>query len=545
MFQGSTPPDRDRLAVAVPGPATSGFPAQTTMRVLFLSPFLAQEPLGVMYLSGVLKTAGHETKMTFVPDKEFEQKLRDYDPGVICYSFTTGAHVTVLGIMRQVKKILPNAVSICGGAHVTVVPEFIEEQGVDAICRGEGEGAMVDFVNAVEQGGDLTKIPNIWFKDEQGVVHKNEPRALSQDIEEFGFCDRELVYDAADFYRSSERKVIKTDRGCPMNCSFCFHHAWKKKVYGVTNNEYVRRRSVDHVIEEAKRIKAKYPLTFVHFLDDIFNINNKWLAEFAERWPKEVGLPFDAILMANMVQEKHIQLLKKAGCIYARIAFEAANDHMRNAVMKKNTTRAQLIRAATLIKQYGIRLGSLNMLGGPGATIDDDIETIELNIECGVDHPLASLLQPYPMTDINDITKDMGLATDTWEEFPTLFNRTTSIALPHRHYYENLHKWFPVVVRYPSLLPFVKKAIKSKALSTPYTWMYMLYSEWLVTEQNSLYYRAQGKKGLKTVAPIDFTGRVFTKGFIRIFTTLFGKKALKMNLKMNLNDERVMNHMDE
>ena len=48
-----------------------------------------------------------------------------------------------------------------------------------------------------------------------------------------------------------------------------------------------------------------------------------------------------------------------------------------------------------------------------------------------------------------------------------------------------------------------------------------------------------------TVAPIDFTGRVFTKGFIRIFTTLFGKKALKMNLKMNLNDERVMNHMDE
>ena len=545
MFQGSTPPDRDRLAVAVPGPATSGFPAQTTMRVLFLSPFLAQEPLGVMYLSGVLKTAGHETKMIFVPDKEFEQKLRDYDPGVICYSFTTGAHVTVLGIMRQVKKILPNAVSICGGAHVTVVPEFIEEQGVDAICRGEGEGAMVDFVNAVEQGGDLTKIPNIWFKDEQGVVHKNEPRALSQDIEEFGFCDRELVYDAADFYRSSERKVIKTDRGCPMNCSFCFHHAWKKKVYGVTNNEYVRRRSVDHVIEEARRLKERYPLKFVHFLDDIFNINTRWLAEFAERWPREVGLPFDVILMANMVQEKHIQLLKQAGCIYARIAFEAANDHMRNAVMKKNTTRAQLVRAATLIKQHGIRLGSLNMLGGPGASIDDDLETVKLNIECRVDHPLVSLLQPYPMTDINDITRDMGYATDEWNAFPALFNRTTSIALPHRHHYENLHKWFPMVVRNPWLLPLARKAIRARWLCRPYTWMYMLYSEWLVTEQNSLYYRAQGKKGLKTVAPIDFTGRVFTKGFIRIFTTLFGKKALKMNLKMNLNDERVMNHMDE
>jgi radical SAM superfamily enzyme YgiQ (UPF0313 family) len=404
---------------------------------------------------------------------------------------------------------------------------------------------VVDFVDAVERGGDLRDIPNITWKDDEGKVWANEPRPLEQDLEHFGFCDRSIVYDAADFYRNSERKVIKTDRGCPMNCSFCFHHAWKKKVYGVTNNEYVRRRSVGHVIEEAQRIKAAYPLTFVHFLDDIFNINNKWLEEFAERWPREVGLPFDAILMANMVTEKHIKLLKQAGCIYARIAFEAANDHMRNAIMKKNTTRAQLVRAAGFIKQHGIRLGSLNMLGGPGASIDDDLETIELNIECGVDHPLASLLQPYPMTDINDMTRELGLATDTWDEFPTLFNRTTSIALPNRHHYENLHKWFPVVVRFPRLLPLARRAIRVRWLGRAYLVMYMLFSEWLVTEQNSLYYAAQGKRGLKTLPPIDFVGRVLTKGFIRMFTSLFGRRATRIAMRINLNDERVVSHLDD
>ncbi len=501
-----------------------------------------------MYLSTALKAAGHETKLIFLPDAEMESKIRDYNPGVVCYSFTTGMHTAVLGINLQVKGYLPEVVSLHGGAHVTVVPEFIHEEGVDAICRGEGETAVVDFVNAVEQGSDLTNIPNITYKDSDGKVWANEPRALSTDIEEFGFCDRSIVYDAADFYKNSERKVIKTDRGCPMNCSFCFHHAWKKKVYNVTNNEYVRRRTVSHVIEEALRIKAEYPLTFVHFLDDIFNINNKWLEEFAERWPKEVGLPYDAILMANMVTEKHIRLLKKSGCIYARIAFEAANDYMRNAVMKKNTTRAQLIRAAGHIRDHGIRLGSLNMLGGPGSTIEDDFDTIKLNIECKVDHPLASLLQPYPMTDVNEFTEEMGLATDTWEEFPTLFNRTTSIALPNRHYFENLHKWFPVVVRFPWLLPVARRAIKSKWLSGPCLIMYMLYSEWLVTEQNRLFYSVQGIKGFKTIAIVDYTQRVITKGFIRVFTTLFGKNAAKVgmkSLKMQLNDERVMNHMNE
>jgi len=515
------------------------------MRVLFLSPYLAQEPLGVMYLSGALKRAGHETKMIFLPDKEFEEKLREYDPGVVCYSFTTGAHLMIQGLNHQVKQICPDVVSLCGGAHVTVVPDFVEEDGIDAICRGEGEDAVVEFVDRLEAGDDLTDVPNIWFKDQAGTIHRNEPRPLATDIEVFGWCDRSVVYDAADIYRNSERKVIKTDRGCPMNCSFCFHHSWKKKVYGVKNNEYVRRRSVDHVIQEALQIKANYPLTFVHFLDDIFNINNKWLEEFAERWPKEVGLPFDAILMANMVTEKHIELLKKAGCIYARIAFEAANDYMRNAIMKKNTTRAQLVRAAGFIKKHGIRLGSLNMIGGPGSTVEDDIDTIKLNAECRVDHPLASLLQPYPLTDVNDMTAEMGLATDTWDEFPTLFNRTSSIALPHRHQFENLHKWFPIVVRNPSLLPFVRRAIRWRWARWPFTWMYMLHSEWLVTEQNTLYYAAQGKRGFKTMPLVDYMGRVTTKGFIRVFTAVFGKAARKLQLKLSLNSERVINHMDE
>ena len=515
------------------------------MRVLFLGPYLAQEPLGVMCLSAALKRAGHETRLIFLPDAHFEQKLRDFDPGVLCYSFTTGVHQTIVGINLSAKAIAPNAVAICGGPHVTVVPEFVNEPGIDAICRGEGEYAIVDFVNAVEQGGDLRHIPNVNYKDAEGRVWENEPRPLEQDIDVFGFCDRDLVYDAADFYKLSERKVIKTDRGCPMNCSFCFHHSWKKKVYKVTNNEYVRRRSVESVIGEVKEIRSKYPLTFVHFVDDIFNINNQWLEEFADRWPGEVGLPFDCILMANMVTEKHIALLKKAGCIQARIAFEAANDHMRNAIMKKNTTRAQLVRAATHIKGAGMRLASLNMLGGPGGSLEDDIETIKLNIECKVDHPLASLLQPYPMTDINDMTREMGYATDSWNEFPSLFNRTTSIALPNRYLYENLHKWFPIVVRYPRLMPLARRAVRVKWLGRLYLVMYMLYSEWLVTEQNTLYYSVQGKKGIKTLFLVDFLSRVITKGFIRTFTVIFGKRATRIAVKVNLNDERVNAHMDD
>src|SRR5262245_1225530 len=513
------------------------------MRVLFLSTYLSQEPLGVMWLSAALKRAGHETRMLFLPDPALPLVLRRWDPDVVAASCTTGAHAAVSGLMQLVKRMHPRALTIAGGPHPTFVPEFVEEPGLDAVCRGEGEAALVDVVDALQRGGDLRAIPNIWWKDARGTVWKNEPRPLVQDLDALGEPDRALVYDASDVYGRSARKVVKADRGCPMNCSFCFHHALKRKVYRVTNDAYVRRRSVEAVITEVRGLRERWPLQYVHFVDDIFNISTAWLEEFAERWPAEVGLPFDAILMANMVTERHTRALRRAGCVYARVAFEAADDHMRNAILRKNTTRAQLVRAASAIRAQGIRLGSLNMLGGPGGSLEDDIETIKLNVECRVDHPLASLLQPYPQTDINDMTLEMGLATTEWDGFPALFNRTSTIALPDRHLFENLHKWFPVLVRHPRLLPLARCAIRLRAMRRPYTWMYMLYSEWLVTEQNMLFRRAQGRRGARWLAPLDFAARVARRGALRLLTVAAGRGAARLAARARLHDERLVSHM--
>ena len=65
-----------------------------------------------------------------------------------------------------------------------------------------------------------------------------------------------VVYDAADFYRMSERKVIKTDRGCPMNCSFCSVTAFNGRKY--------RQRPVNEVLDEIESI----PQSMLFFVDD-------------------------------------------------------------------------------------------------------------------------------------------------------------------------------------------------------------------------------------------------------------------------------------
>ncbi|HJP00861.1 MAG TPA: radical SAM protein [Planctomycetota bacterium] len=521
------------------------------MRVLYVQEYLPQEMLGAMWISRAVKDAGHEMQALFLPDKNWLAKVREIDPQVVCFSTTTGMHLYFADIMRKVKREMPEVMTVGGGPHPTFTPEYVETEGVDAICRGEGEFAMVELLDRLEAGEDYLDVRNFWFKDaETGEVVRNPQRPLVQDLDALGFPDRTLIYDAGALYRNSERKVFVTQRGCPMNCSFCFHHAWKKKVYGVKNKEYTRKRSVDHVIAEIKQVRAECPLKFVHFLDDIFNLRNDWLEEFCEKYPREIGLPFDVILMANMTSEKHIRMLKEAGCVYARIAFEAASDYIRNAVFRKNTTRKQLTDAAGWIKDHGIRLGSLNMLGGPGGTIEDEWETVKLNMECEVDHPLVSIMQPYPEFDINDMTKDMGYAVSGYDDFPVKFNRTSAIEFDDKHVIENLHKWFPLVVRYPWLEGIGRRAVRVRRLSWLYLLMYMLYSEYMVAEQQELYSRVQGLRGPRHWAIVDFTRRVATKGALRVYETLFARYIDRfftprhVALSLQMGDERVVAHMD-
>jgi radical SAM superfamily enzyme YgiQ (UPF0313 family) len=522
------------------------------MRVLFVEEYLPQEMLGIMWLSRALKDAGHETQALFLPDRRWVEKAREYDPDVVCYSVTTGMHQYLLDVNRRVKQALPRVLSVFGGPHPTFSPEIIEEDGVDAVCRGEGEQAIVELCDKLARGEDYLETQNFYFKRrDTGEIVKNPQRPLVQNLDALGAPDRALIYDAAALYRDADRKVFVSQRGCPMNCSFCFHHAWKKKVYGVNNKEYTRKRSVTHLLDEIKEVRARYGLKFVHFVDDIFNLRNDWLEEFCERYPKEIGLPFDVILMANMTTERHIELLAKAGCVYARIAFEAASDYVRNAVFRKNTTRKQLVDAAGWIKKYGIRLGSLNIVGGPGSTLEDELDTIRLNVECKVDHPMVSLMQPYPEFDITDTTRQMGYAVAHLDDFPVNFRRTAPLEFEHKHRIENLHKLFPLAVRHPWLVPFIPRLIRARSLYRVYLMLFMLHAEYLVAEQAGLYSRAQGLSGPRYWTWVDYIYRLSTKGVLRTYQVIFSRFSSRISdstrqvrVALQMGDERVVAHMD-
>jgi radical SAM superfamily enzyme YgiQ (UPF0313 family) len=499
---------------------------------------LPQEMLGVQWLCGALKRAGHEPSVQFLPDPDWKDKLREANPGLLAFSVTTGDHRFYQQVALAAQEVV-SAPTIFGGPHPTFVPDLALEPGVDFVCRGEGETSLSMLASALESRGDVHAIPNLSYRGADGQRVDNPLLPLHGSLDALGFPDRETMYRAGALYRDCERKIVLTQRGCLYNCSFCFHHAWRDKVYQAKRTTYLRKRSVEHVLAEIEWMRSNWPLKFVHFLDDIFNVDEEWLAEFCEKYPKAVGLPFDVILRTNLTKREHMQMLRSAGCISARLAFESASDAIRNGVYRKQTTLEDLRNSSKYIKEQGIRLTTLNLLGAPGATVEDELSTLQLNVDCRVDHPLCSLLQPYPETDINDMTRDMGFAVDALDQFPEKFNRTTSIAFERRHEVENLHKLFPIAVRFPSLMPLIPKAIKVRALSKAYLAAYLLWTEYLVCEQNRSFAVATGTSSLSNLPQIDFLRRVTSKTALKLREGLFGRRFSRERLRMQMQEDTI------
>ena len=244
-------------------------------------------------------------------EKGVIKKLKKANPDVVAFSAITGGHKWCLETARKVKAAI-KCKTIFGGPHATHFPDIIKYPQVDYVCRGEGEYALLDLADRMKRNGRTDNIMNIWCKKD-GKIIKNSLRPLIPDLNELPFSDRGVYYKYGKI-RLDPQKRFMTTRGCPYNCTFCFNHAlmelYKDK------GKYVRRRSVQNVIDEILQVKKKYSIKTVYFEDDTFILDRKWINEFLEEYRKKVNTPFICLIRANLVDEELVKLFKNGPFVY-------------------------------------------------------------------------------------------------------------------------------------------------------------------------------------------------------------------------------------
>ncbi len=432
------------------------------MKILFIQSNALSEVIGLCNLSSFLKKHNHHAELVLLShSRDIYKDIKDYDPDILGFTAFTGMQHEIFEKASKLRRNTGLKV-IVGGPHATFYPECIEEYpDIDYICSGEGEYPLLTLLERMKKNENVFNIPGISARDQDGKVYRNGLAPIVEDLKEMPAPDRDLYYKKYEFLASLPMKRFIAGYGCPYNCTFC-SEPWLRRELKISNSKFMRQKSVEQVLGEIEVIRSKYPLKRVHFSDDLFTIDKKWLAKFSEIYQKDFAIPFSCNLRFDFLNEDTIRLLKNANCYAVQVGIESGSEHLRNVVLRKSISDAEIIKGAALLKKYGIKIYTTNIVGLPGETLEDALSTIRINHKIKADFFRINTLMPFPKTEIVKIAMEEGLISKEFsvknfftEDSLHLFCKTDYV-----DEFKNIAVLFFYMVKFPKLFSFFKRIIK-------------------------------------------------------------------------------------
>ncbi len=413
-------------------------------RILFSASYSVIEPLGLLHLAGLARDMGWERDFSLVKYHDFEpffEKVRDFKPRIVGFNVYTGNHLQLHEAFKKLRKDHPNIATVVGGPHATYFPSETLKFA-DFVVMSEGFEPLKSILNGEARPGILPLSSGTRFPQ----------------------SDRVNFYTHYPDHGKSRIKSVITMTGCPYACTYCYNST---KLENISSNMppeiadgMVKKlgsngrlfpknvRTVDDVVAEGTEIARLWPDTkVIYFQDDVhgFDIND-WMPEFAERWKKEVGIPYHAQMRWEMTrQERRLDLLQRAGCFGLTLAIEAADPVIRTEVLDRRMPTEIMFEGMKDIASRGLKVRTEQITGLPyGATskptsinLDADLELVKLNVELlaksgGPTMAWASTLAPYKGTNMGNYCEKYGFYNGDNSDVPDTFFEKSVLRFPKK-----------------------------------------------------------------------------------------------------------------
>jgi len=329
--------------------------------------------------------------------KVFEEKINPVklsqlkDADLIGISIQTITANRGYELAYQIRKRLKIPVVI-GGVHATLNTEEALKWA-DFVIRNEGEYAMMELVEAFEEGGGFDEILGLSYRS-GGEKYINPQRPFIKNLDEVPYPNWGLI---ENMNRSLSTPlnyflhITQVSRGCPFNCTFCS--------ITPTFGKPFRYRSIDNVIDEMKN-KRKPHRDFVMYYDDNFVANRKYAKELMSAMIDNDCVPsaWHSQMRADASEDEELmELLEATNCTIATFGFESINPKTL-----KNLQKGQDINLIeSCIEKFhdrGVFVNGFFVFGGPDDTVETVRQTAQFAIDKNIDFVGFMPLTPFPGT---------------------------------------------------------------------------------------------------------------------------------------------------
>lgn len=351
----------------------------------------------VRILAATLREAGHHVVEIYFKDwisnhldpatddelANLVKVVQDEQLDLVCISIRASAYYNAARILTEHLHETIDVAVLWGGMHPTLMGQQSIESA-DMVLQGEGEYAILDLANRLRDGDDVVDTKNVWLQTRHGVK-RNALRPLVEDLDELAWRD---YHTHAHKYFLHGKKIEKGDpmhgdpvfqmmgsRGCIYKCSYCYNSTYKKDVY--PGQKWFRVRSPASMIEEIKYARSHWGFKRIRFDDEVFNFQADWLDDFCERYPRDVGLPFEVFIEPKLVNEQRMTQLRDAGLVSVYMGVQSS-ERVTGHLYDRRVKNSSIGDIAQLYHKLGIKPHFQLIFDDPVSTDEDRRKLFEM-----------------------------------------------------------------------------------------------------------------------------------------------------------------------
>ena len=370
--------------------------------ISYVKPHVQEDPLamilGIAYIGATMEREGLPIELAderIMSDSEMRGAIERND--VIGFGALTPNIRRAIAWAKYAKE--KGKTTVMGGPHASVDQGiFLDSGHFDYVLKGECEHSMPQFVQALESGDDnlLKEVPGLAALRDGELWVDNPAPPLIKKLDDLPLPARHLMPMESFFKLNPERLAyIFTTRGCPFKCIFC-----QKELTG----RGFRVRSTQAIVDELEAIVKTYDPGVILFVDEILTLRRKRIHEMCDEILRR-GLKFEWIAntRADCVDYPLLKHMHRAGCRRIYYGWESGSQRMLD-VLKKDLTPEQIVEAARMTRRAGIWAKVYLIVGSPGETPEDIVETEKVLRLAGPDLVRISVFNPL-------------IGTESWDNY--------------------------------------------------------------------------------------------------------------------------------
>lgn len=330
-----------------------------------------------------------------------KKKIHDFKPDIVGISIMfDSAYFSIAPIAKQVKKVAPDTLVVCGGPAVSPIAKkiFKDQPHLDAVCFSEGEIPFHDLLISENIWNAVEEHPS-WVSRKDTSSNRGPQKKLLSNLDDVIDIDYSLIdvfaYDRKVSFNPLDTRYlddlrafpIVTSRGCPFKCSFCWHSG--------ESDRSMRYADLDKLIGHVENIIELYGANCLIIYDDMLLLPLERAKEIFRRLtPYNLRIELPNGVSPTYMDAELVELMFNAGVRSVRLAVESGDEWVIRNLVNKPMKISQVQPVIDELRKFNIWVVAFIVVGLPGETDAHRKTTREKIIEWGIDLSSISVASP-------------------------------------------------------------------------------------------------------------------------------------------------------